>query len=380
MNDRFLNFIPHRHVHRGASLAIAAVLLAAGCAAPSPAPSGTELNPGYLPDEAAQGPDSSLDSLAKAAQSHEALPPADTGPLPLPAHRVLSAEEAGTLPSPTAPAEQPSETIAATPEPQPPAPALTTEEQIAAKVAELRALIAQRSDAQTPLAQSLSTAALDAFIAGDAKTPALTRGLSPAEVEVATATRELFSRLQAESRGSADTLTLAGILASTAETLTGKAPVRISDARLCTKVESFGRFEPFTSNAFLAGRQHRVIVYVELDRFSSRPANQGDSTAGRDGNWVVELSQELELIHDADGRQQWYRPAQNVIDASRTRRRDFYLVNMIELPATLSVGSYSLKVIVRDKTTGSVDERVVPIQIIADGSALQSPRSLTQAK
>lgn len=282
--------------------------------------------------------------------------------------------------TPAVEAQAPVETVAieeAAPV-EPPPPVLTTEEQIARKAAELRGLLAQRTTKESPLNKSLTLAALDAFIVGDAKTPAVTSGLSPREADVAKATRELFNRLQAESSASADALAVAGILTSTADGLSAKAPVRISDAQLCTKVESFGRFDPFKSNAFLAGRQHRVIVYVELDRFASRPATSSESELAKSGNWVVELSQELELIHDADGRQQWYRPPQTVIDASRSRRRDFYLVNTIELPPTLSVGAYSLKVILRDKTTGSVDERVIPIQIIADGSALESPRSVTK--
>jgi hypothetical protein len=39
---------------------------------------------------------------------------------------------------------------------------------------------------------------------------------------------------------------------------------------------------------------------------------------------------------------------------------------MIDLPASLSVGRYQLKVIVRDHADGSEDERVIPIEIVAD--------------
>ncbi len=373
MNDR------HRTIRTASiSLAIAGLLLAAGCAA-TQQPTSPELNPGYLPDEAAT-PNSGLAALAGPSANPNENEVFSPGPQALDDADASASTVRVERTTPAIEAQAPVEAVAieeAAPV-EPPPPVLTTEEQIALKAAELRGLLAQRTTKESPLNKSLTLAALDAFIVGDAKTPAVTSGLSPAEADVAKATRELFNRLQAESSASADALAMAGILTSTADGLSAKAPVRISDARLCTKVESFGRFDPFLSNAFLAGRQHRVIVYVELDRFASRTATSSESELAKSGNWVVELSQELELIHDADGRQQWYRPAQTVLDASRSRRRDFYLVNTIELPPTLSVGAYSLKVILRDKTTGSVDERVIPIQVIADGSALESPRSVTK--
>jgi hypothetical protein len=39
---------------------------------------------------------------------------------------------------------------------------------------------------------------------------------------------------------------------------------------------------------------------------------------------------------------------------------------MIELPATLSIGRYNLKVTVTDRTTGAQAERVLPIEVVAD--------------
>ena len=78
-----------------------------------------------------------------------------------------------------------------------------------------------------------------------------------------------------------------------------------------------------------------------------------------------------ELFHD-DGSRQW-RSAEAVIrDTSRTRR-DFFLVQRIDLPANLSVGKYNLKVTVRDRLAGeggAEAELAVPIQIVADAGLL----------
>lgn len=258
-------------------------------------------------------------------------------------------------------------------------------DQIAAKAAELRALVELQGKAgKDPLHTTMALAALDAFIppASDAARaqPPNQLGLSPGEARVASTFSDLFSKLDRQAKVGSDAQKLAGLLTDAADSLSAMAAVRISYAGLCQRVESFGRFEPFPSMSFLAGRSHRAIVYVELDRFSARPAISADGSQAQGNAWVVEVSQELELIHDADGRQQWYRPPQTVVDSSRTRRRDFYLVNTIELPATLSVGAYSLKVTIRDKTGGSTDERVIPLQVIADASATQSPRSVSLQK
>ncbi|HRJ50596.1 MAG TPA: hypothetical protein PKU91_08685, partial [Phycisphaerales bacterium] len=176
------------------------------------------------------------------------------------------------------------------------------------------------------------------------------------------------------ARRHAEPAEFARVLSDAADAIHVASSLRITHAGLCRRVESFGRYDPFPTTAFLAGRAHKAIVYVELDRFSSRPPSAGDGPAAQGMAWVVELTQELELIHDADGRRQWYRPPQAVLDASMTRRRDFYLVNTIDLPATLTVGAYSLKVVIRDKATGATDERVIPLQVIADASALTGNR------
>jgi len=73
-----------------------------------------------------------------------------------------------------------------------------------------------------------------------------------------------------------------------------------------------------------------------------------------------------------------------VRDRSRTRRRDFYIVQRIDLPANLSVGKYNLKVAVRDRHApgGAEAEAVVPIQIVADASLLaggEPPARIAQA-
>jgi hypothetical protein len=80
----------------------------------------------------------------------------------------------------------------------------------------------------------------------------------------------------------------------------------------------------------------------------------------------VELTRELSLYHDADGLLAWRRPAVDITDSSLNRRRDFFFSEVIELPRTLSVGAYRLKVSVTDRVTGAVAESILAIDVVAD--------------
>ncbi|MEC9373748.1 MAG: hypothetical protein VYC34_07885, partial [Planctomycetota bacterium] len=78
--------------------------------------------------------------------------------------------------------------------------------------------------------------------------------------------------------------------------------------------------------------------------------------------------QQISLYHDADGVLAWRTEREALSDFSRNRRREFYTVQLVELPETLTVGRYQLKVTVRDKTTDAISEATVPIEIVADPS------------
>lgn len=165
--------------------------------------------------------------------------------------------------------------------------------------------------------------------------------------------------------------------ASLLESLRGPAPapaaavqtIAISRAALCVRVDGFGRFEPYPSTTFIAGRAIRAIVYTELDGFQTRAARESDrlqASVPLEEQVSVDLSQELSLYHDADGLLAWYRPAQGVVETSRSKRRDFYLIQIIDLPSTLSIGRYNLKVSVTDRVNNTQAQTILPIEIVAD--------------
>jgi hypothetical protein len=139
----------------------------------------------------------------------------------------------------------------------------------------------------------------------------------------------------------------------------GAQPLKIEALELCRRVDSYGVYEPFAAPRFLSGRKNRILVYVELENFHHEPTE--------DGKFEVKLEQSVEL-YDATGEATvWRQGPVELVDVSRNKRRDFFIVYPIDLPAKLTAGGYRLKVRVADKHTGSICEQTLHnIQIVAD--------------
>lgn len=157
-------------------------------------------------------------------------------------------------------------------------------------------------------------------------------------------------------------------LSRTLQTFAPPASLTIPKAFLCTRVQGFGRYEALNSDKFLVGKPLRALIYTELDGFTTRSARAGDPgmSAIDPPKHAVELSQSITLYHDPSGLVAWQRPPQTVIEPCKTKRRDFFLVQRLELPATLSIGKYNLKVRVTDVTSGAEAETILPINVVAD--------------
>jgi hypothetical protein len=180
--------------------------------------------------------------------------------------------------------------------------------------------------------------------------------------------RELMKSLGAAP----PTRPIATILREMADRAGMDQPVRLGASYLCTRVTGYGRFTPMKATRMLQGRPHRAIVYAEVASFGQRSATEEEAqqadVPGVDGRprFAVDLTEELLLYHDADGVLAWSRPAQRILETSVNRRRDFYLVQQVTLPETLTIGAYKLKVVVRDRTTGSEDQAIIPLEIVAE--------------
>ena len=139
-------------------------------------------------------------------------------------------------------------------------------------------------------------------------------------------------------------------------------PLTIVHAQLCRSVGGYGVYEPMAGSSFLSGRANRAIIYVEVEDFATAALD--------DGHREVRLMQELILYKEHDGLAVWRHEPTQIVDVSRNRRRDFYVVQMITLPARLSEGRYRLKVRLTDQHGGAVDETTLRLQIVADADLL----------
>lgn len=248
------------------------------------------------------------------------------------------------------------------------------EQKIDDQVVSLIDLLAQQSIAgEMPWRNYLALAALDALHPG-------------AMPKVITPDQKGGGPLNADDRQAVESLReffagIAGIPADTgpdaradrmaelADKLLESRPMRIRSQTLCSRVAGYGQFTPLPSSRFPAGRPIRAIVYAELSRFGHRPISENTSGAAPGDRWTVELSQTLELYHDADGTKAWSRPEERITESSRNKRKDFFLIHEITLPSTLTIGAYKLKVIMKDKVTGHQDEAIIPLEIVADAQA-----------
>jgi hypothetical protein len=143
----------------------------------------------------------------------------------------------------------------------------------------------------------------------------------------------------------------------------GEQPIEIVQLQLCRRVDGFGDYVPFEQTTYLAGQPQRMIVYVELENFASQPTEND--------RHEVRLQQRVQLFTSADGTMVWEHEPVRISDTSRNIRRDFFVVQVIELPARLNVGSYLLKVEITDLHGGSMFEQNLPIELVADESLAQ---------
>lgn len=266
--------------------------------------------------------------------------------------------------------------------------------------------------------EGLGLLALDVVQPGsvDAELAAFARGLSPAELRSFDSLKSLFRTLSNQAGGAGgsegssaavlDAARLQNTLSTHAAQLAQGQPLLISSVSLCTSVDGYGRYTPFASTTFVQGRAHPAILYLAVDHVTqtemaamadttadhakSAKANSSKTTLGSikaavnsvldgpavrenktpdDGiDWTIDLTQSAMLYHDTDNLPVFNFGEQALRDTSRDKRRDFCVARRIDLPATLSLGRYNLKVTVHDKAGNASAEAIIPIQIVADAS------------
>lgn len=286
---------------------------------------------------------------AGSAQAQQSLDVASIGEAP-PAEGEAST--AGTEPAP-----DPTPAVSAAP-PTPPAGDPTESELVEALTARL---VADAGTGGDTVRRAMTLALLHPSQGADADDQWIAAlqglGLSPGEEQTAIELGTLLRRIGTQRPDAA-----MQALAEAAQSFTANQPLRIPRVVLCSRVTGFGQYVPFPTQRFVAGRRNAVLVYTEVENFQ-QPESSLD--AGAPG-FKVALSQEVHLYHDPDGLLAWRQPAQTTRYEARTRVRDYFIVNRVDLPVSLTVGKYSLKVVLTDLNGGAVAESLIPVDIVAD--------------
>ncbi len=227
-----------------------------------------------------------------------------------------------------------------------------------------RELYLHAGDSDMPLIELLAIAATTMVSSDRALSPDALPGLTDRERELLGIMQDFFIRVAAELDETGDPEALVTAVAELQRALTREPQLQLDSALLCRSVAGFADYEEFrrdSSNGpyrFLAGSGQGVVVYVEVDDFRSE-LNGNDE-------WVTELSQRLVIYNDRDGIPVWTEDWQAAVDITHQKRKDFFMVQLIEISPRLSVGRYQLKVTLRDEKSKAEAETAIEFELVAD--------------
>lgn len=197
----------------------------------------------------------------------------------------------------------------------------------------------------------------------DEQTPDLTSlaNLSSEDREAVAALMDGLANFRAGLRADPNAMVSKKVrpLVDMGDRLRAQGDLQIPSASLCSAVKGYGLYDPLAA-PFAEGRENRALLYCEITGFASR---LGDGSA-----WETRLTQEVVLYRGEA--EVWKKgKVDQIVDRCRNKRHDFYLTNLIQLPASLPAGSYSLKVTIIDQVANRVAETVVPVTIAASDVA-----------
>ncbi len=158
-----------------------------------------------------------------------------------------------------------------------------------------------------------------------------------------------------------------------AERLRSQGQLAIPTVAFCTRVVSFGNYDPMPSNRFPAGQENPLIVYTEAANFTS--------IQGSDGFWRTRLREEMVLYTDT-GLAVWPEKSNAVsyTDQSRNRRHDFFIPQVIRLPASLAAGKYLLKINLTDEESNRYVQATAPLEIVGSVAAPEAQNTAPDAQ
>jgi hypothetical protein len=122
---------------------------------------------------------------------------------------------------------------------------------------------------------------------------------------------------------------------------------------LCRKILGFGSFEPLHEPRVQVGK--RILLYCEMS---------GMTYEARKGSFVSRLSSKIEIGSVQDNAFQWAHELGPAEDVCASRRRDFFVNYVFNLPQSLPPGSYRLRLTQTDLIANRSTSAEIPLEIV----------------
>lgn len=142
-------------------------------------------------------------------------------------------------------------------------------------------------------------------------------------------------------------------LVAMSDRLRAQTDLQIPTTVLCSAVRGYGAYDPIHT-PFVEGRENRALLYCEVSGFASR--------LGESGMWETQLSEEVVLFR-GDTEVWRKQKVDQIPDKCRNRRHDFFVTNLVQFPASLTAGNYTMKVTLIDQIANRVTESTLPVSI-----------------
>jgi hypothetical protein len=114
------------------------------------------------------------------------------------------------------------------------------------------------------------------------------------------------------------------------------APLLVRNAAFCSEVLSFGCLKRCDKSEFF--QDQHVLLYAELENFTSEPTEKGFRTSLRSGYQIVDRFGQPVVWHE-------FAPTQ---DHCKNVRRDFFIAYHVRLPKLMTPGKYTLRLLIQD--------------------------------
>lgn len=125
----------------------------------------------------------------------------------------------------------------------------------------------------------------------------------------------------------------------------------LNHLEFCTEIESYGLIKPFEGNRFSAGQQ--VLLYCEVENFSA---------ADHNGQFKTQIHGSYDIYDSAGSRViSQLLPVEE--QRSRNRLRDYFVAYQMNLPKTLSTGTYRLQLTLEDTVGKKYGQQNIPFEI-----------------